>query len=203
MQTNIILPIALVADLALANAAGAQNLDRAQEGRSMVGQCYATCTDRAQTTVLALYERADRMIDLRISDEYHELTEASQNELVRLEEDVICALAQDHVRAMDGCYTGCVDVEIAYGVNRSHARNRFHQIYTVERDALRDVGLWDGYRSSAASGAAFDAGCDRYWQSGQSGKPAVGRVAALPALVRHREAKPVRRSDSNRQPVRQ
>ena len=78
MQTNI-LPIALVASLALANAATAQNLDKAQEGRSMVGQCYATCTDRAQTTALALYERTDRMTDLLISDEYHALTEASQN----------------------------------------------------------------------------------------------------------------------------
>ena len=200
MQTNI-LPITLVASLALANAATAQNLDKAQEGRSMVGQCYATCMDRAQTTALALYERADRMTDLLISDEYHALNEASQNNLVRLEEDAICALAQDHVRALDGCYTGCRDVEVAYGVNQSHSRARFHQIYVAERDALRAVGLWSDYRNSASLGSAFNAGCDRYWASGQSATAPLSRVATVPARVRHRGTKLVRSKEASPQLV--
>ena len=121
---------------------------------------------------------------------------------MRLEEDSICALAQDHVRALDGCYAGCLDVEFAYGVTRSHARSRFHQIYIAERAALREVGLWNDYRNSASLGADFNAGCDRYWASGQSALVPSSRVAAVPALVRHRSVKLVRAKNSNPQPVR-
>ena len=137
-----------------------------------------------------------------ISDQYHALTEESQNALVRLEEDAICALAQDHVRALDGCYAGCLDVETAYDFRRSNARSRFHHIYIAERNALREVGLWDNYRNSATSGSTFDAGCDSYWDSGQTGLDAMSRIAALPALVRYRTAKPVRAEDPSRQPPR-
>ena len=156
--------------------------------------------DKAQTTALALYERIDRLSDLLIAGEYHKLTEASQRNLVRLEEDAICALAQDHVRALDGCHAGCVDVEIAYGAARSSARSRFRHIFIAARNELRDVGLWDNYQNSATSGAAFNAGCDRYWEDGQAAAMAgASRVAALPALTRHRDAKPVRAEDPRRQ----
>ena len=201
-------PVTLAAWLALcalsisATSATAQTLTKAQEGRAAVGQCYASCMARAQTTAQALYQRADRLTDLLISDEYHALTEDSQNALVRLEEDAVCALAQDHVRALDGCFAGCLDVETAYDFRRSHSRLRFRQVYIAERDALRDVGLWDDYQNSATSGSAFNAGCDRYWDGGQTGLAATSRIAALPALVGHRAAKPVRAEDPGRQPVR-
>ena len=194
------LPFALATCVALSTSVAAQNLTTSQEGRAAIGQCYAACMDRSQTTALALYKRADRLSDLLISDEYHELTERSQDELVRLEEDAICALAQDHVRALDGCYTGCLDVEVAYGVNQSHARSRFHQLYVAERETLRAVGLWTNYQNSPTSGSSFSAGCDNYWASGQSGVAAVSRIAALPARVGHRNAKPVRAQAPNRAP---
>lgn len=178
--------------LALPANVAAQNLTTPQEGRATVGQCYAACIDRAQTTALALYERADRLSDLLVSDEYHELTERSQDDLVLLEEDAICSLAQDHVRALDGCYSGCLDVEVAYSAHRSHARSRFHHMYRTERNALRAVGLWNEYQNSATSGSAFNAGCERFWQSGQSASATLSRVAALPARIKHRTAKPVR-----------
>ena len=178
-------PLIAAAVALSAFATPAENLTKRQEGRVAVAQCYATCTDRSQRTALALYARVDRMSDLLISDEYFALTDASQDSVVRFEETAICALAQDHVRGMDACHVGCVDVEFAYGVNTSHARGRFLHVLNAERGALQDVGLWNGHARSPASGPRFDAACDRYWESGdeaQAGSPA-SRVAAVSAAV--------------------
>lgn len=184
---------ALACSLLAAAPAAAQNLTRAQEGRTAVAGCHAACMDRAQTTSLALYARADRLTDLLISDEYHELTENSQDRLVRLEEDAICALAQDHVRALDGCYAACTDVERAYGTPSALAKGRFRHLYLAERDALQAVGLWDNYSNSATSGAAFGAACDRYWSAAQGSNGAqLSRLAALPLRTGHRARQPVR-----------
>ena len=164
-------------------AANAQNLTRADEGRFEVGKCYAQCMDRAERTALALYRRSDRLTDLVISDEFFQLTESSQNNLVDLEEAAICSLAQDHVRGLDGCYAGCVDVELAYGVTASLARNRFREMLIRERDALGQVGLWRDYRETPVAGTDFELACNRYWSAdGASGS--ASRVAALPAKVR-------------------
>ena len=184
---------ALAGSLLAATPAAAQNLTRAQEGRAAVAGCYAACMDRAQTTVLALYGRADRLADLLISDEYHQLTEDSQNQVERLEEDAICALAQDHVRALDGCYAGCTDVERAYDTPSALAKGRFRHLYLAERNALQAVGLWDNYSNSATSGAAFEAACDRYWSAAQgSARAQPSRLAALPRRTGHRARPPVR-----------
>ncbi len=182
----------------LGTPAAAQNLTKGQEGRLAVGQCYATCIDRAQTTALALFAQVDRMTDLLISDEYHELTTQSQDDLIRLEETNTCLLAQSHVSGMDGCYAGCLDVEQAYGVSRSSARSRFRESMFAERAALQRVGLWINYRETPTAGARFDAACDRYWADTQSSAEAiVSRVGAIPALLGGRDdrtARPVRRS---------
>ena len=169
----------------------AQNLTKSEEGRVEVGKCYALCMDRADRTALALYARVDRLTDLLISDEYFELTVASRNELVTLEETAICSLAQDHVRGLDGCYAGCVDLESAYGVRSSQARNRFRELLISERDALRQVGLWQDYQRTATVGTDFDLACDRYWSD--SGSAGVSRIAALPARVRAAEQRMARR----------
>ena len=189
-------PLIIVATALTATAAFAQNLNPAQEGRVAVAQCYATCMDRSQRTALALYERVDRLSDLLISDEYFKLTNASQDAVVRLEETAICALAQDHVRGMDACHVGCVDVEFAYRVSASHARARFLQVLNAERGALQDVGLWNGHAHSPASGARFDAACDRYWEDGEDGQAArpASRVAAVPAALRKSLAQPKRKT---------
>lgn len=166
----------------------------------VVGQCYATCLDRSQTTALALYGRADRLSDLLISDEYHALTTASQEQLVRLEEDAICALAQDHVRALDGCQASCMDIERARGGHGNSAgRARFRHVFNAERLALQGVGLWSSYAESATSGPSFDAGCDRYWGVDQSATPSTSRVATIPARVGHRSRLPARAKPRPRQ----
>ena len=187
-------PLIAAAVALAASATPAENLTKRQEGRVAVGQCYATCMDRSQHTALALYARVDRLSDLLISDEYFALTDASQDDVVRLEETTICALAQDHVRGMDACHVGCVDVEFAYGVSASHARTRFLHVLNAERGALQDVGLWNGHAHSPASGARFNAACDRYWENGdgaQTRSPA-SRVAAVPAAVGKSRARPAR-----------
>ena len=177
------------ADIALAS--DHDDHDEGVATRILIGQCYAACMDRAQTTALALYARSDRLSDLLISDEYHALTTDSQEQLVRLEEDAICALAQDHVRALDGCQASCQDIERSRGGNiGSAARTRFRHLFDAERRALQDVGLWRGYAESTTSGTAFDAGCDRYWGTGQSAASSL--VASIPARVRHRQQRPLR-----------
>lgn len=159
----------------------------------VVGQCYAACLDRSQTTALALYARADRLSDLLISDEYHALTTDSQGQLVRLEEDAICALAQDHVRALDGCQASCMDIERARGGHGNSAgRARFRHVFNTERRALVDVGLWNSYSDSSTFGPAFDAGCDRYWSADQGSASALSRIASIPMRVGHRVRAPVR-----------
>lgn len=181
----------------MATYAAAQNVNRAEEGRAAAAQCYGTCVDRAQTTSLALYRRADRLTDLVISDEYFELNDESQDNLVRLEEDAICALAQDHVRALDACNATCTDVERAYGSPSSLARSRFREIFYAERDALRAVGLWGtSYRDLPTAGAAFTNACGRFWETGGSGANAqLSRLADLPRRVGHRAKPPTRAVD--------
>ena len=174
-----------------ASTAAAQNPTTSQQGRAAVGMCYATCMATSQRTALALYERVDRLTDLLISDEYFELTVASRDELVALEETAICSLAQDHVRGLDGCHAGCVDVETAYGVTSSQARDRFRQVLANERNALTQVGLWRDFQRTPSAGQDFAIACDRYWNEG-SDVGAVGRIQALPARVRAAEQRMAR-----------
>ena len=169
----------------------AQNLTKPQEGRAEVGKCYAACMAGGHQTALALYERVDRLTDLLISDEYFELTVASRGELVALEETTICSLAQDHVRGLDACQASCVDVETAYGVASSQARDRFRQVLTSERNALTQVGLWRDFRRTPSAGQDFAIACDRYWNEG-SDVGGVSRLSALPARVRAAEQRMAR-----------
>ena len=197
------IPAILAAMALTAFPASAQHLNRTQEGRVAIAQCYATCMDRAQRTGLALYDRIDRLNDLLISDEYFELTDASQDAVVRSEETTICDLAQDHVRGMDACHVGCVDVEFAYGVNASYARTRFLQVLNADRGALQDVGLWNGHAHSPEAGPRFDAACDRFWETGEDAQAAhpASRVAAVPAALRSSRAQPERKAPRHQQPA--
>ena len=192
----------LCANAALASDHGDDDDDSDHDAATpvVVGQCYAICLDRSQTTALALYRRADRLSDLLISDEYHALTTASQEQLVRLEEDAICALAQDHVRALDGCQASCMDIERARGGHGNSAgRARFRHVFNAERLALQGVGLWSSYAESATSGPNFNAGCDRYWGVDQGAAASASRVATIPARVGHRNRFPARAKPRPRQ----
>lgn len=191
------LPALALAMLAAASIE-AQTLSRAEAGRVAVANCYATCMDRAQTTSLALYARVDRITDLVISDEYFELDDNSQAQVVRLEEDAICALAQDHVRALDGCYNACTDIERAYGSPSALARGRFRHLFIAERDALRAVGLWgSSYTNAPTSGAAFDAACGRYWDGASGAGDGLSRLATLPLRSGHRTRPPARVAEAS------
>lgn len=194
MHARLLLAPALALATLPALPVDAQTLSRAEAGRVAVANCYATCMDRAQTTSLALYARVDRITDLLISDEYFELDDDSQAQVVRLEEDAICALAQDHVRALDGCYNACTDVERAYGSPSALARGRFRHLFIAERDALRAVGLWgSSYANAPTSGAAFNAACDRYWATAAgSAGDGLSRLATLPLRSGHRTRPPAR-----------
>lgn len=173
-----------VLSLAAALPAAAQNLGVASEGRAALGACYAQCLASAQQGARALSAKFDRLTDLLISDEYHALNTESQDNLVVLEERSICATAQDNVRGNDGCHAGCVDIERAYGVNAATARDRFLHVLRTDRRPLLDAGLWRDYRTSPASGQAFVAACDRYWQSDAAaygGRPQLAAVQELKA----------------------
>ncbi len=181
------LGLAAVLMLSGASAAVAQNLSPSQEGRLVVGQCYATCLDRARRAETALSEKADRLTALLISDEFMALTQESKSDLLELEENAICILVQGHVRSLDGCHAGCVDAEAAYGVASAHARNRFLRLLRAQREPSRTAGLWTDYRTSPAPGTAvFDDACDRYLQNADDalllGDGTAATLSLLPSL---------------------
>ena len=186
---------AACAALALSTAipAAAQNLGPASEARAALGACYAQCLGKAQEGARALSAKFDRLTDLLISDEYQLLDDSSQDNLVVLEERSICATAQENVRGNDGCHSGCVDVERAYGVNAATARDRSLYVLRTERQPLLDVGLWRNYRTSPTSGQAFIAACNRYWQSDAAaygGRPELAAVQELKAAGIARRQQP-------------
>ena len=146
--------------------AGAQNLDKTEEGRVAAGQCYATCMDKALRSAATTQEKSTRLTELMISDDFFQLTDASQDEFIRLYRLDVCLLAQNHVRGVDACYAGCVDVERAYGVGGTNARSRFFELLHDDWQALRDVGLWQDYRTFPVFGSVeFEAACERLYEN--------------------------------------
>ena len=147
--------------------ASAQNLDKAEEGRVAVGQCYATCMEKAFRSASNTQEKSTRLTELMISDDFFQLTDDSQDEFIRLYRLDVCLLAQNHVRGVDACYAGCVDVERAYGVGGTNARSRFYRLLSDDRHALQDVGLWQDYRTFPVFGSGeFEDACERLYENG-------------------------------------
>ena len=146
---------------------GAQNLGRAEEGRLVVGQCYATCMDKALQSAATTQEKSTRLTELLISDDFFQLTDDSQDEFIRLYRLDVCLLAQNHVRGIDACYAGCVDAERAYGVGGTNARSRFYRLLRDDRRALQDAGLWTDYRTFPVFGSyEFEDACERLYEDG-------------------------------------
>ena len=144
-------------------AAVAQNLLRSEEGRLVVGQCYATCMDRLTRSVDKAQERHDRELTRIISDDFSALPLESQNLVMAMDRTASCVWAQNNMRDMDGCYAGCADAEAAYGVKAAHARNRFHHLLRGRRLILQEAGLWFDYKTAPPPGSvAFDEACDRF-----------------------------------------
>lgn len=150
-----------------AATADAQNLDRMGEGRVAIGQCYAACMDKALQSAATTQEKSTRLTELMISDDFFQLTDASQDEFIRLYRLDVCLLAQNHVRGVDACYAGCVDVELAYGVGGINARSRFYRLLQDDRQAVQDVGLWQDYRNFPVFGSGeFETACERLYENG-------------------------------------
>ena len=146
--------------------AAAQNLDKTEEGRVVVGQCYATCMEKAFQSTSTTQQKSTRLTELMITDDFFQLTDASQDEFIRLYRLDVCLLAQNHVRGVDACYAGCVDVERAYGVGGTNARSRFYRLLSDDRQALQDVGLWRDYRTFPVFGSPeFEDACERLYDN--------------------------------------
>ena len=146
---------------------GAQNLSKTAEGRIAVGQCYATCMDKAFKSAATTQENSTRLTELMISDDFFQLTDQSQDDFIALYRLDVCLLAQNHVRGVDACYAGCVDIERAYDVGGTNARSRFYRLLRDDRQALQDAGLWHDYRTFPVFGSyEFEDACNRLYEDG-------------------------------------
>ena len=145
---------------------GAQNLSKAGEGQVAVGQCYAACMNKAFQSATATQEKSTRLTELMISDDFFQLTDQSQDDFIALYRLDVCLLAQNHVRGVDACHAGCIDMELAYGVSGSNARSRFYGLLRADRKALQDAGLWQDYRTFPVFGSYdFEDACDRLYEN--------------------------------------
>ena len=181
----------------------AQNLDKTEEGRVAVGQCYAACMEKAFQSASTTQEKSTRLTELMISDDFFQLTDDSQDEFIRLYRLDVCLLAQNHVRGVDACYASCVDVERAYGVGGTNARSRFYRLLRDDRQALQDVGLWQDYRTFPVFGSAeFEDACERLYENGAVVAEAQASPAHAPSSLVNRlirlETKLERRPDGKR-----
>ena len=123
--------------------------------------------DKALRSAATTQEKSTRLTELMISDDFFQLTDQSQDEFIALYRLDVCLLAQNHVRGVDACYAGCVDVERAYGVGGTNARSRFFQLLRDDRQALRDVALWQDYRTFPVFGSdEFEYACERLYDNG-------------------------------------
>lgn len=170
-----------------AMTAGAQNLDKQEEGRVAVGQCYAACMDKALQSALATQENSMRLTELLISDDFFQLTDDSRDEFIRLYRLDVCLLVQNHIRGLDACHAGCVDVERAYGVGGTNARSRFYGLLRAERQALQDVGLWQDYRTFPVFGSGgFEDACERLYENAAVVAPAQASPTHAPSSLVNR-----------------
>lgn len=119
----------LAAILVFPAVVSAQVLDRTREGRVRVSQCYADCAYKAQ--------KAGHLLRFEWEGAYY-----GEHVLIS------CIEFQEYVRALEACYTSCLDIEEAYGVRKSHARARFITILNHHRTPLQKAGLWTNYKGS-------------------------------------------------------
>ena len=169
----------------------------------VVGQCYAKCMDKAFRSTATTQQKSTRLTELLISDDFFQLTDDSQDDFIALYRLDVCLLAQNHVRGIDACYAGCVDVERAYGVGGTNARSRFYRLLRDDRLALQDAGLWTDYRTFPVFGSyEFEDACDRLYEDGAVVAEAQASPAHAPSSLVNRlirlEPRPNRRPDSEK-----
>jgi len=151
----------------LGAAYGAFLREEGDRGRVVVGQCYATCMDKAFQSAATTQRKSTRLTELMISDDFFQLTDESQDDFIALYRLDVCLLAQNHIRGLYACHAGCVDSEQAYDVGGTNARSRFYRLLSDDRAALQDAGLWQDYRTFPVFGSqAFEDACDRLYENG-------------------------------------
>ena len=167
-----------------------------------VGQCYAACMDKAFESASTTQQKSTRLTELMISDDFFQLTDDSQDEFIRLYRLDVCLLAQNHVRGVDACNAGCIDIERAYGVGGTNARSRFYRLLRDDRQAVQDAGLWRDYRTFPVFGSGeFEDACERLYENAAVVAQAQASPAHAPSsLVNrliHMEQRPKRKPPSN------
>ena len=146
----------------------AQTLTKEEEGRAAVGRCYQVCLAGASSW--RLFNQASALTGALVGDD------EDPTAFIVFDQGVFCEAAIAQVRDMDGCYAACVDIELAYDVRTSSARNRFLHVFRAERNALRDAGLWTDYRTPPPTGDDFDAACSAYLDSDPEGEAPLLRA---------------------------
>ncbi|MCY3838256.1 MAG: hypothetical protein OXH09_06380 [Gammaproteobacteria bacterium] len=180
---------AIICALAVSTAltTGAQNLSRTGEGQVVVGQCYAACVDKAFKSAATTQQKSTRLTELMISDDFFQLTDQSQDDFIALYRLDVCLLAQNHIRGVDACHAGCIDMELAYGVSGSNARSRFYGLLRDDRKALQDAGLWQDYRTFPVFGSYdFEDACERLYENGAVVAEAQASPAHAPSSLVNR-----------------
>ena len=160
--------IVAILGCALAASVSAQNLTKAEEGRAALGACYGTCLrDGLQAGKNMVLERADRLFELLVKNPSDvillspELLESG----LQYEQRAFCTVFAGTYNYLDECQAGCVDIEMAYGVNTSSARNKFHAAKRSVRGDLQSAGFWDDTGNRPLSGDALTTACDTFWES--------------------------------------
>ena len=162
----------------------AQTLTKEEEGRAAVGRCYQICLAGAASG--RLFHQASALTGILIGTPVGDDEDPSSfipvgddddpNPFILFDPGTLCEAAIAQVRDMDGCYAGCLDIELAFDVRTSSARNRFLHVFRAERDALRDAGLWTDYRTPPPTGDDFDAACSAYLDSDPEGEAPLLRA---------------------------
>ncbi len=172
----------------------AQHLTKAEEGRMAIGQCYSTCADRSFRSTGSVLHQLNEAASL-ILNSPPEVTIETLEALFESEKQLICGLLQEHIRSMDACHAGCVDMETAYGARTSQARNRYRYIFDAETKLLQSYGLWINY-STPVGLAASQRACDQFFGTASQGPSSIGtavqslRATKQQAESRHRVSIP-------------
>ena len=156
--------------LVLTATASAQTLTKEEEGRVAIGQCYRACmTDNLADDRLAVVHLMDQLWE-----NYREST-LSQEEwslFVNEFETITCTLLQSRFLEAYTCLWGCRDVEVAYGVKISSARNVFYRAYNRAKSDLQSSGLWvtDDRDYPEVGTPEFTAACDNLFDATAAGE---------------------------------
>ena len=185
--------IALVALVcfSLASGANAQTLTKAEEGRKEVGNCYRMC--------IADDGGGRRLWNIAWLDQYWANWRASaawtDEEWTGFLTDwkqTGCANFQAELLEAYGCRYACFDVEQAYGVTSSSARNVFLRSYNSLVADLQASGLWvTNDRDYPRPGThAFATACENAYDSANASGRADPRLGVARELLQ-RGPKPV------------